>query len=35
VPQDVALYPDLTARENLEFLGRLYRLGGRLLAERI
>ncbi|MGA2037352.1 MAG: ATP-binding cassette domain-containing protein [Acidimicrobiales bacterium] len=25
VPQDVALYPDLTARENLAFLGRLYR----------
>ncbi len=35
VPQDVALYPDLTARENLEFLGRLHRLGGRLLAERV
>jgi len=35
VPQDVALYPDLTARENLEFLGRLYGLGGRLLAERV
>lgn len=35
VPQDVALYPDLSARENLEFLGRLYGLGGRLLAERV
>jgi ABC-2 type transport system ATP-binding protein len=35
VPQDVALYPDLTARENLEFLGRLHNLGGKLLAERV
>ena len=35
VPQDVALYPDLTASENLAFLGRLYRLGGALLHERI
>jgi ABC-2 type transport system ATP-binding protein len=35
VPQDVALYPDLTARENLEFLGRLYGLSGKLLTERI
>lgn len=35
VPQDVALYPDLTASENLAFLGRLYRLGGRLLQERV
>jgi ABC-2 type transport system ATP-binding protein len=35
VPQDIALYPDLTARENLAFLGRLYGLRGRLLGERI
>jgi linearmycin/streptolysin S transport system ATP-binding protein len=35
VPQDVALYPDLTARENLEFLGRLHGLGGKLLAGRV
>ena len=35
VPQDVALYPDLTASENLAFLGRLYRLGGALLQERV
>ncbi|MDE3086114.1 MAG: ABC transporter ATP-binding protein [Acidobacteriota bacterium] len=35
VPQDVALYPDLTAMENLTFLGRLYRLGGKVLEERI
>ena len=35
VPQDVALYPDLTARENMEFVGRLYRLHGKLLRERV
>jgi ABC-2 type transport system ATP-binding protein len=35
VPQDIALYPDLTARENLEFLGRLYRLGRKTLAQRV
>src|SRR5579862_3627409 len=32
VPQDVSLYPDLTAAENLAFLGRLYGLRGALLA---
>ena len=35
VPQDVALYPDLTCRENLEFIGRLYKLRGRKLGRRI
>jgi len=35
VPQDIALYPDLTARENLRFLGRLFGLGGRMLDERV
>ena len=27
VPQDLAIYPDLTARENLRFFGKLYALG--------
>ena len=35
VPQDIALYPDLTARENLSFLGRLYGLRRALLRERV
>ena len=35
VPQDLAIYPDLSARENLTFFGRLYGLGGRRLRDRI
>ena len=35
VPQDLAIYPDLTARENLVFFGRLQRMGGRDLARRV
>lgn len=35
VPQDIALYPTLSARENLAFFGRMYGLGGRKLAERV
>jgi ABC-2 type transport system ATP-binding protein len=35
VPQDIALYPDLTARENLVFYGRLYGLRSRALARRV
>lgn len=35
VPQDLAIYPDLTATENLEFFGRLYGMGGKPLATRV
>jgi ABC-2 type transport system ATP-binding protein len=35
VPQDLAIYPDLTALENLRFFGRLYGMGGRDLARRV
>ncbi len=35
VPQDLAIYPDLTARENLDFFGRLYGIKGRTLKQRI
>lgn len=34
VPQDVALYPSLSARENLLFFGRMQGLGGRALRVR-
>ena len=35
VPQEVALFMDLTARENLMFFGRAYKLSGELLRNRI
>ncbi len=35
VPQDIALYPDLTARENLRFFGRLQGLPKGRLSNRI
>lgn len=35
VPQDIALYGDLSARENLNFWGRMYGLRGDVLAQRV
>ncbi len=35
VPQDLALYPDLSAVENLTFFGQLYGLSGKELQARI
>jgi ABC-2 type transport system ATP-binding protein len=35
VPQDIALYPTLSARQNLEFFGRMYSLGGAELGKRV
>jgi ABC-2 type transport system ATP-binding protein len=35
VPQDLAIYPDLTARENLRFFGRLQKLRGAELDRRV
>jgi len=34
VPQDIALYPTLTARENLDFFGHMYGLKGKELKDR-
>lgn len=34
-PQEIALYPSLTARENLRYFGRLCGLTGRTLARRV
>ena len=34
VPQDLAIYPDLTARENLDFFGQIYRVGKAELKRR-
>jgi ABC-2 type transport system ATP-binding protein len=35
VPQDLALYEDLTARENLNFWGQMYGLSGKTLKIRV
>jgi ABC-2 type transport system ATP-binding protein len=35
VPQELALYPTLSARDNLDFYGRIYGLHGRELHQRV
>ena len=35
VPQEIALYPDLSARENLSFWGKMYGLRGKALNQRV
>jgi ABC-2 type transport system ATP-binding protein len=35
IPQEIALYPKLTAGENLMFLGHMYGLGGKALKDNI
>jgi linearmycin/streptolysin S transport system ATP-binding protein len=35
VPQEIALYPTLSARQNLEFFGKMYGLGGKELAASV
>jgi ABC-2 type transport system ATP-binding protein len=35
VPQDLAIYNELSARENLRFFGQLYGLGGTALEQRV
>lgn len=35
VPQELALYPTLTTRDNLDFFGSIYGLGGKHLRERV
>jgi ABC-2 type transport system ATP-binding protein len=35
VPQDLAVYPQLSARDNLLFFGRIYGLRGRQLRQRV
>jgi len=35
VPQEIALYPKLSARENLRFWGQLYGMGGSALKSRV
>lgn len=35
VPQELAIYPELTALENMRFFGQLYGIKGKILDERI
>ena len=35
VPQEIALYPELSARQNLTFFGQMYGMGGKDLSKRV
>jgi ABC-2 type transport system ATP-binding protein len=35
IPQEIALYPELSARQNLRFFGQMYGLGGKALEARV
>lgn len=35
IPQEIALYPELSARQNLSFFGKMYGLGGSELNKRV
>ena len=35
VPQEIALYPELSARQNLTFFGKLYGMTGKALQQRV
>lgn len=35
VPQEIALYNDLTAKENLLFFGRIHRMSGKVLQKKV
>lgn len=35
VPQEIALYPELSARQNLTFFGKMYGMGGSELSKRV
>ena len=35
IPQEIGLYPELSARQNLTFFGKMYGMGGKDLARRV
>ena len=35
IPQEIALYPELSARQNLSFFGKMYGMGGKDLNHRV
>ncbi len=35
IPQEIALYPELSARQNLTFFGKMYGMGGKALQARV